>query len=223
MVDRSHHRIIEWTEQELLPQLLLRSEHPGEPIRVDRCPQGWKQLGAGNYAAVFVPSSPDMDRYAVKVYAPGREGWEEEVEVYRRIGDHPAYSCCYHAAETNGMQYLVLRCLSGKTLYNCVLDGEPIPECAIRDIDEALDYARSRGLNPHDVHGKNVMVSDGRGLVVDISDFLKDEPCMMWDDLKRAYNRIYKPFLSKRPVAIPEWVMNSVRRGYRLIRSSARS
>ncbi|PWW02829.1 protein kinase-like protein [Paenibacillus cellulosilyticus] len=220
---RSHNRIIEWTEQELLPQLAIRSEHPGEPIRVDRYPQHSKLLGAGNYAAVFVPSSDDMDQYAVKVYAPGREGWEEEVEVYRRIGDHPAYSCCFHAAETNGVKYLVLRRLSGKTLYNCILEGELIPERAISDIDEALDYARSRGLHPHDVHGKNVMVSGGRGLVVDISDFLKVEPCMMWDDLKRAYTRIYKPFLSKRPVAIPEWVMNSVRRGYRFIRSSSKS
>lgn len=216
---RSHQTIIEWTEQELLPQLALRSEHHGEPIRVDRYPQGSKLLGAGNYAAVFVPSSQDMNHYAIKVYAPGREGWEEEVEVYRRIGDHPAYSCCYHAAETNGMRYLVLRRLSGKTLYSCVLDGVHIPEAAIRDIDEALDYARSRGLHPHDVHGKNVMVSEGRGLVVDISDFLKEEPCMMWDDLKRAYNRIYMPFLSKRPVAIPEWVMNGVRRGYRFMKT----
>ncbi|GMK40791.1 serine/threonine protein kinase [Paenibacillus sp. CCS19] len=223
MDEREIQTIIEWTEQELLPQLTLHSEHPGEPIRVDRYPHGWKLLGAGNYAAVFVPSLHDMDHYAVKVYAPGREGWEEEVEVYRRIGDHPAYSCCYHAAEAQGLQYLVLRRLSGKTLYNCVLDGDHIPERAIEDIDEALDYARSRGLHPHDVHGKNVMVSKGRGLVVDISDFLKEEPCMMWDDLKRAYTRIYKPFLSKRPVAIPEWVMNSVRRGYRFIRSSSRS
>lgn len=49
--------------------------------------------------------------------------------------------------------------------------GILITEQAIRDIDIALDYARSRGLHPHDVHAKNVMVNDGRGLIVDVSDF----------------------------------------------------
>lgn len=221
MVDRDGlGSLIELTEQVLLKGLKLESVDPGNPVQVQHLPEGWKLLGAGNYAAVF--THPSFAEYAVKVYAPDREGWHSEKEVYERLGEHPAYSTCYASGIFEGLYYLILRRLSGKTLYQCMLEGILIKEQVIEDIDKALDYARSRGLNPHDVHGKNVMVSeDGRGLVVDVSDFLKEDPCLMWDDLKRGYNRIYMPFLSKRPVPVPEWVMNGVRKGYRWVRSSA--
>ncbi|WP_138753784.1 serine/threonine protein kinase [Paenibacillus sinopodophylli] len=210
---------IRLVEQTLLSNLELGSVDPADPIRVDETPQGWKLLGAGNYAGVF--THQDHSDIAVKVYAPGREGWESECEVYARIGSHPAYSECYHADEYKGHYYLVLKRLKGKTLYQCIIDGVIIPKSVIDDIDEALDYARQRGLHPHDVHGKNVMMQDGRGIVLDISDFLKVEPCSMWDDLKKAYNKIYMPFLSKKPIPVPEWVLNGVRKGYRFVRSSS--
>ncbi|WP_424766568.1 serine/threonine protein kinase [Paenibacillus sp. sgz302251] len=219
MEEKRAQELIALTEQSLLVELKLRSIDHGEPIQVDAVPRGWSLLGAGNYAGVF--THQEHSDIAVKVYAPGREGWESECEVYRRIGNHPAYSVCYHAGEHRGHRYLILKRLKGKTLYQCVLEGIPISKSVIEDIDQALDYARSRGLHPHDVHGKNVMVKEGRGIVLDISDFLKEEPCMMWDDLKKAYNRIYMPFLSKKPIAVPEWVMNGVRKGYRLLKHSS--
>ncbi|MFH5186814.1 serine/threonine protein kinase [Paenibacillus sp. TAB 01] len=194
-------------ERELLPGLELASVAPHDPVVVTRLPKPWKLIGAGNYAAVL--AHPDAPRLVVKVYAPGRPGIEDEVEVYRRLGRHEAYSECYHA----GANYLILRRLSGVTLYQCLLRGIPIPRRVIEDIDAALDYARQRGLNPHDVHGKNVMLQDGRGMVVDVSDFLKQEPCLMWDDLKKAYNRFYFPFLRRLP--IPEPLLTAVRKGYR--------
>ncbi|MFD1957874.1 serine/threonine protein kinase [Paenibacillus thailandensis] len=210
---------VQLAERHLLPALDLVSIDPGDPVRVLEAPEGFQLLGAGNYAAVF--THRDYSELVIKVYAPGRGGWEDEREVYGRLGRHPAYSACYAAGEKEGLRYLVLKRLRGKTMYQCMLDGEPIPESVIEDIDEALDYARGRGLHPHDVHGKNVMVSGGKGLVVDVSDFLKTEPCMMWDDLKRAYERIYVPFMGNRPFPVPEWVMNGVRKGYRWIRQAA--
>ncbi|WP_248924499.1 serine/threonine protein kinase [Paenibacillus hamazuiensis] len=196
--------------EDLLPQLVVESDDPHEPVVVKRKPRPWKTLGAGNYAAVFL--HPDYDEWVVKVYAPGRPGLEDEVEVYRRLGSHPAYSQCLHSGE----RYLILKRLTGITLYNCILRGIHIPKQVIRDIDEALAYAVSKGLNPHDVHGKNIMVKDGRGVVVDVSDFLKNEPCYMWDDLKKAYNRFYiRPF-HKLPV--PEFVLNFVRKAYRRLK-----
>lgn len=203
---------IDAASRKLLPHLDIRSVNPREPIEVRHVPQPWKLLGAGNYAAVV--THPDVPDRVVKVYAAGRPGLEDEIEVYRRLGRHPAYSECYGVGES----FLVLKRLTGVTIYECLRRGIRIPERVIRDIDEALAYARERGLNPHDVHGKNVMMIDGRGVVVDVSDFLKEEPCVMWGDFKKSYYSLYKPLLLRRPLPIPDVLLNVLRKGYRLFR-----
>jgi hypothetical protein len=192
----------------LLGELLLESVDPGEPVQVHRYPQPWRLLGAGNYAAVF--GHPDYDHFAVKVYAPGRPGLREEVEVYRRLGRHPSYSECYF----EGPGFLVLKRLDGVTIYDCIRRGIPVTDQAIRDIDDGLEFARSRGLHPHDVHAKNVMVRQGRGLIVDVSDFLKQEDCGMWDDFKKIYYRLYRPVASRKVFPVPRIVLELVRKGY---------
>nr|WP_159882063.1 serine/threonine protein kinase [Paenibacillus puerhi] len=207
-------KFIRAIEEELLPELKIASIHHHEPIQAYRVPAPWTTVGVGNYAAVL--AHPEQPELVVKVYAPGRPGLEEEAEVYRRLGSHPAYSECLHS----GAGYLVLRRLTGITLYQCLRRGIPIPRQVILDIDQALSYARSKGLNPHDVHGKNVMLQNGRGKVVDVSDFLKQEPCLMWDDLKRAYRRFYRPWLSR--LRVPDPLLNTVRRGYRYWRKRQR-
>lgn len=201
--------------RELLPELRVRSVSPKDPVVVQHAPEPWRVLGCGNFAAVLRhPAYPGL---VVKVYAPGRPGFEAEVEVYRRLGEHPAYSRCLHAADG----FLVLRLMHGTTLYDCVHRGIPIPETVIRDIDAALDYARGRGLHPHDVHGRNVMMQDGRGVVVDVSDFLDDEDCTKWADLKTAYRRFYRPVLMPLRLRVPYWLLDLVRAGYRLFRRVA--
>ncbi len=96
--------------------------------------------------------------------------------------------------------------------------GQSIPEQVIKDIDSALDYARARGLHPHDVHGRNVMMHAGRGLVVDVSDFLHQEDCAAWDDLKKAYYWLYRPFFSPLGLRLPYFVLDIVRKIYRRYR-----
>lgn len=205
-------RLIESIHQELLPGLRIESLDPHNPVVVHQVSTPWQLLGAGNYAAVFYhPSYPDQ---VVKIYAPGRPGWAEELEVYRRLGSHPAFSECLHAGE----DFLVLKRLYGVTLYDCMHLGRRIPKQVIKDIDRALDYARGRGLHPHDVHGRNVMMHEGRGLVVDVSDFLHKEPCSAWDDLKKAYYWLYLPFFSPLRLRMPYFVLDIVRKIYRRFR-----
>jgi hypothetical protein len=199
-------------ERELLPGLRVESVSPRDPVVAHHVPAPWRLLGAGNYAAVL--THPDHPEVVVKVYAPGRPGLEAEVEVYRRLGQHPAFSQCLYA----GDGYLVLRRLHGVTLYDAVHRGIPIPEQVIRDVDRALDYARGRGLYPHDVHGRNVMMHEGRGLVVDVSDFLEREECSKWEDLKRAYYRLYRPVLLRFGLRVPLFMLNLTRGGYRWFR-----
>lgn len=205
-------RLIEAIYQELLPTLDLKSIDPHNPVVVCQLPSPWQLLGTGNYAAVMV--HPDFPEQVVKVYAPGRPGWPEEVEVYRLLGSHPAFSECLHA-EAN---FLILKRLRGVTLYDCLNRGLRIPVQVIRDIDSALDYARRRGLYPHDVHGRNVMMQNGHGLVVDVSDFLRQEPCTAWADLKKAYYWLYRPILSPLGLRVPYRLLDWVRASYRQFR-----
>lgn len=205
--------LIEKINTTLLPTLKIESIHPHNPIFIHHCPPPWQLIGSGNYAAVFYhPNHPEK---VVKIYAPKREGFTEEVEVYRLLGNHPTFSECYYAKEP----YLILKRLHGVTLYDALKFGSKIPKQVIIDIDEALDYAQSRGLLPHDVHGRNVMMYNGRGLVVDISDFLHQDPCYAWEHLKKAYYWLYRPFLLPLRLKIPFFLLDYIRSSYRFSKS----
>jgi hypothetical protein len=196
-----------------LPGLQLESVVPYNPVVVHQIPSPWQLLGTGNYAAVvYHPQYPEK---IVKIYAPGRPGIEEEVEVYKRLGSHPAFSECFYAGEN----FLVLKRLHGVTLYDCLYLGLKIPPQVIKDIDLAIEYALSRGLKPHDVHGRNVMMDGGKGFIVDLSDFLHPEPCLVWQHLKMAYYWFYIPVFSPLRLKVPYFLLDRVRLSYRLFRN----
>ncbi|MBF2063887.1 MAG: serine/threonine protein kinase [Calothrix sp. C42_A2020_038] len=205
--------LIENIYQQLLSQVKIESINPHDPVQVNYFPQPWRLLGTGNYAAVFC--HPDYPDQVVKIYAPGRPGYEEEVEVYSRIGEHPAFSKCYYA-EPN---FLVLKRLYGNNLYDCIQRGMRIPEQVIHDVDNALEYARQRGLYPHDIHARNVMMYEGRGFVVDISDFLHQESCSKWNNFKRAYYWLYRPILCPLGLRVPYFILDIIRKVYRTFSS----
>ncbi|MGG6296665.1 serine/threonine protein kinase [Leptolyngbya sp. AN02str] len=216
MVQTPLQSLISRIHQQLLPHVQLESFDVHNPVVVSVVPAPWELLGTGNYAAVFC--HPDFPEEVVKIYAPGRPGWHEEVEVYRRLGEHPAFSSCLYAEPS----FLVLKRLYGVTLYDCVQQGLYIPKHVIQDIDAALAIAKQRGLHPHDVHGRNVMMWQGRGFVVDISDFLNPEPCQAWDDLKRAYYWLYRPVFSWLRLRVPRQSLDAVRWIYRRYRNYIR-
>jgi hypothetical protein len=196
----------------LLPHLQLISIRDHDPVQVKALPVPWQLVGTGNYAAVLL--HPDWPDYVVKVYAPARPGFEQEQEVYLRLGMHPAFSQCFYA--DSGV--LILKRLSGVTLYDCLHRGLFIPPQVIEDIEQALVDARSQGLNPHDVHGRNVMMIDGRGVVVDVSDFLKTKPCRAWGDLTWAYYHLYHPLARHFKIRCPYWMLDLLRASYRWIK-----
>lgn len=196
-------------EEELLPQITLKADDLFEPIQVINDSRTWELIGNGNYAAVF--SHRSRPEWVVKVYGRNLHEIKKEIEVYKKVGDHQAFSKLY----ANGENYLVLKRLHGITLFNAVVKGIQIPDSVMEDIDSALRYAKSVGLNPYDVHGKNVVMNGARGYVVDISDFYKSGYCSKWDDLKKAYRWIYKPLIYRFHPPIPFIIMDSVRKGYR--------
>ncbi|MGG1571828.1 serine/threonine protein kinase [Fictibacillus sp. NRS-1165] len=195
--------------EELTQEARIISRNPGDPVEVLYAPEPWKLLGCGNYAAVFV--HPEYPHLVVKIYGRNHEELLEEISVYRQLGEHQGYSQCYGYGE----RHLILKRIKGITLYDCLHKGVKIPEKVIRDVDEALRYAQKRGLFPRDVHGKNVMISEGRGIIVDVSDFCKNEECYKWSDLRKAYYKIYLPFFYRFPLRVPYPVLNGIRIGYR--------
>lgn len=197
-------------ENELLTNIRLESISPFDPIIVKNRSKTWQTIGSGNYAAVFFHD--DQPEWVVKVYGRNPEELKKEMEVYKKLGNHEAFSTLYGFGE----QFLVLKKLEGITLFNALVKGIYIPETVIQDIDNGLSYAKSVGLNPYDVHGKNVVMNKGRGYIVDISDFYKIGYCSKWDDLKKAYFRLYKPFIGKCHPPIPFSVVDGIRKGYRV-------
>ncbi|WP_110114008.1 serine/threonine protein kinase [Bacillus sp. CGMCC 1.16541] len=206
----------ELVKETLLPYLQISSDRLHEPVVVTNTPQYWKCIGVGNYAAVF--EHQDYENWVVKVYSREPQQIKQEVKVYKQLGIHPAYSELIGYGEN----YLILKKLKGVTLYEAVHQGIPIPEQVIKDVSEALDYARKRGLNPFDIHGKNVMMKENRGYVVDVSDFYKSGIDRKWRDLVKAYYKVYVPFFYKYNIRIPYFLLNGVRRGYRLYRTIKR-
>lgn len=195
---------------ELLPYIQLSTDGPFDPIIVKNSSNTWKTIGSGNYAGVFLHQS--NPKWVVKVYGRKPEDLKKEVEVYKKLGNHNSFSSLIDY----GDNYLILKRIDGINLFDAVVRGRQIPESVIQDVDEGIAYARSAGLNPFDVHGKNVVMSDGRGYIVDVSDFYKQGKCRKWDDLKKAYYKIYLPFIYKFHPPIPFFIVNSVRKGYRL-------
>jgi hypothetical protein len=204
--------LVERIDRELRPGLVIECVDRRDPVVVRRVPEGWELIGTGNYAVVV--AHPSCPKLVVKVYAPGRTGFKEEVEAYRKLGKHHAYSRCYHAE--NGV--LVLRRLHGVTFYDALSQGIPIPERVIHDVDAALDYARRRGLRPHDVHGRNVIIREGRGMIVDVADFLEHHEGDKWDDLKAAYYRLYRPLILRFGLRIPRRLLDTIRHTHQFFR-----
>lgn len=197
---------------EFLQNVQLKSPSPNDPIVVMHTPRPWELVGTGNYAGVF--GHPDYPRVVIKVYAPGRPGIEQEIEVYRKLGETRYFPVCYQ----HGDNYLVIKRINGISLFDCIRHGIPIPPQAILDVEEALAVARSKGLYPHDVHGKNVLMHQGRGYLIDVSDYYIQAEDTKWRDLRKAYDAIYLPFLKDRGWKIPLWVLDGVRKGYRYMK-----
>ncbi|MGD8190069.1 serine/threonine protein kinase [Brevibacillus ginsengisoli] len=199
-----------------LGEVKLHSPSDDDPVVVTHVPSPWEVVGTGNYAGVF--GHPDYPDLVVKLYAPGRPGIEREKEVYQRLGATRYFPECHQTGEN----YLVLTRIKGISLFDCVRYGIPVLPQVIEDVEEALGVARDKGLFPHDVHGKNVLMYQGRGYLIDVSDYYKNEYDKKWHDLRKAYYKVYLPFLKDRGWKIPLWVLDGVRKGYRMYRKLKR-
>lgn len=177
-----------------------------EPVSIKGVVDGFRCIGVGTDAAVF--HSLSAPSYAFKIYATGKKDkLEAETEVYSKIGSSPYFSECYGSTD----RLLVLKFEEGLTLFDCLLQGVRVPEQVIKDVESARAYVRECGLNPRDIHLKNILLQDGRAKLLDVSEYIKPGNDFRWEHLSKAYREYYR-FIDGNPM--PFWLLDTIRKWY---------
>ncbi|MCY8035062.1 protein kinase domain-containing protein [Bacillus sonorensis] len=146
-------------------------------------------IGKGRSAYVFKLTDQGREM-ALKVFFPEfRKTAEKEAEIYKKLSDSSYYPDIYET----GHSYILMEYIQGHTFYECLNKGIPIQDDMIKEVDRALNDARRRGLNPSDIHLRNLILTpSGQIKVIDVARFLQTKECTQWDDLKTAYQIFYK-------------------------------
>lgn len=184
----------------------VQSSPNNEQVKIKGDHKDLKLIAAGTDAAVFrfLPA-PDK---AIKVFANEKcDKLKMELDVYRNIGESNFYPHCYGS----GVNYMIISFEEGVTLYDCVVRGIPIPKQVIIDVENARSEVIEKGLNPRDIHLKNILMHNGRAKIVDVSEYMKEGNDYRWEYLKRGYEDYYH-LIEGKPV--PLWVVESVRKWF---------
>ncbi len=160
-------------------------------------------IGKGRSAYVFRIQNTNR---AMKVFFPGQtQTAQEEAAIYKKI-QHLEYYPKLHEAGSN---YIVIDYIEGHTLFECLTLGLPISSEKITEIDKALKLARQEGLNPSDIHLRNIfMTANNEIKMIDVARFRQTITCNQWDDLKNAFYHFYtRPYFPKK---IPAFILNFI-------------
>lgn len=176
-------------------------------------------IGQGRSAFVFKIKNTNL---ALKVFYPYQESTAiEEAAIYEKL-EHIPY---YPQLHGKGKNYIVMDYIKGTTLFTCLQKGIRVKDSDIWEIDIALKLARNVGLNPSDIHLKNIIIDlSGKVKIIDVARFRQTKKCYQWNDLRRAYFSIYKHSLF--PKRIPATFLNLIafiyKKRYRSILHPAR-
>ena len=196
-----------WQEiAELLAAVKVVAHPDNEPVSIEGIVDGFRCIGVGTDAAVF--QFLEAPEFAFKVYAENKKDkLEAEAEVYAQISDSPYFSKCYGVND----QLLVIKYEEGLTLFDCLLQGVHVPDQVIQDVEEARGYIRQIGLNPRDIHLKNILLQNGRAKLLDVSEYIKPGNDFRWEHLKKAHAEYYT-IIDGKP--LPFWLLDTIRKWY---------
>jgi hypothetical protein len=191
-----------------LRQIRIRAHASNEAVTIEWLPPVLRLVGYGTDAVVV--HHPKLPDHVFKVYAPETVALvDDEYHCYQQLAGSDFFPVC----AGRGDFYLVLSYEPGPTLYECLVQGIPVEEQVIADVEAARRYARHIGLHPKDIHLKNVLVQDGRAKILDVSKYVlpgDDDP--VWENLAEGYRRFYPLIQGRR---IPVWVIERAKRIYK--------
>ncbi|MGN1402484.1 MAG: hypothetical protein ACI4XL_13400 [Bacillus sp. (in: firmicutes)] len=99
--------------------------------------------------------------------------------------------------------------IEGITLFDCLSKGISIESQYIEEIDRVLSMAEHRGLNPSDIHLRNILLTKDKEIkLIDVARFRQRKSCRQWDDLKTAYFKAYRRRFF--PKKLPVRLMNAI-------------
>lgn len=143
-----------------------------------------EEIGGGGFGSVYKATQLSLDRtVAVKRLRESDSSGEKSVGSFSsqaRLAaklEHPNIIRVYSYGREDGIPFIVMEYVEGKTLSALILERGRIPVDEALDIAghiaEALDYAHGQGVTHSDLNPCNIMLS--RGQVV-IGDFLGCRP-----------------------------------------------
>lgn len=169
-----------------LSKIKVISNPNNQPVTIHGSAENLKCIGVGTDAAVF--QSLSAPTYAYKLYAPDqRRKAQIEAQVYETLAPSPSFATCFASTD----EYLVLSYEAGITLYECILQGIHISQQVMSEVEQARAYIQSKGLNPRDIHLKNILLQNGKAKIIDVSEYLVPGNDYRWEYLKKGYDQYY--------------------------------
>ena len=191
---------------ESISKITVYSNPNNEPVTISGETDDLKCIGVGTDAAVF--QSVYVPAYAFKKYANDKISKVKiEENVYQKLGESPLFSTCFASYD----DFLVLKYEEGKTLFDCILEGIHIPEQIVNDVEDAREYVRNKGLNPRDIHLKNILLQNGGAKILDVSEYSLPGNDFRWEHLKKGYDQYYH-LIDGKPV--PFGLAETIRKWY---------
>ncbi len=189
-----------------LSKIKVFSNPNNEPVTISGEANDLKCIGVGTDAAVF--QSLSSPAYAFKIYAKDKvHKVKVEADVYRILQNSPFFPTCFASYD----EFLVLSYEEGKTLFDCILLGIHIPEQVVNEVEDAREYVRNKGLNPRDIHLKNILLQNGRAKIIDVSEYTLKGNDFRWEHLKKGYEQYYHLIDGN---SVPVWLVETIRKWY---------
>lgn len=185
---------------EALAKKVLISDKNNRLIRSD---DSLTLVGTGRSAYVFKIKSSNK---VIKIFFPRfAHIASEEAGIYKLLKDISYFPMIYES----GPNYIVMEFIEGLTLFQCITHGKSITPNHINEVEYALSLASEKGLNPSDIHLRNIFITtQGEIKIIDVARFRQTKDCSQWHDIKKAYFQLYhKRFFPKK---IPAPLLNAV-------------